>query len=108
WSRTARLFRLVAVSGCSGPSAFSLIASARSKSGRAPQHDCTTFIVPHHVNRDLSFVAYRTDFNSSSPRPAEKSRRRLDGHNQLPKVVLGVKFADGIEVIRSQAQVAAA
>jgi hypothetical protein len=27
---------------------------------------------------------------------------------QLPKVVLGVKFADGIEVIRSQAQVAAA
>jgi putative transposase len=39
---------------------------------------------------------------------AEKSWRRLDGHNQLPKVVLGVKFADGIEVIRSQAQVAAA
>ena len=65
------------------------------------QHDCTTFIVPDHVNRDLSFVAYRTDFNSSSPRPAEKSWRRLDGHNQLPKVVLGVKFADGIEVIRS-------
>jgi putative transposase len=29
--------------------------------------------------------------------------RRLDGHNQLPKVVLGVKFTDGIE-IRSQAQ----
>jgi putative transposase len=39
---------------------------------------------------------------------AEKSWRRLDGHNQLPKVVLGGKFADGIEVIRSQAQVAAA
>ena len=34
--------------------------------------------------------------------------RRLNGHNQLPKVILGVKFADGIEVIRSQAQVAAA
>ena len=32
----ARLLRLVAVSGCSGPSAFSRIASARSKSGRAP------------------------------------------------------------------------
>ena len=31
----ARLLRLVAVSGCSGPSAFSRIASARSKSGRA-------------------------------------------------------------------------
>jgi len=39
---------------------------------------------------------------------AEKNWRRLDGHSQLPKVVLGVKFADGIEVVRSQAQAAAA
>jgi putative transposase len=39
---------------------------------------------------------------------AEKSWRRLDGHNHLPKVILGVKFADGIEVVRSQAQAAAA
>jgi hypothetical protein len=39
---------------------------------------------------------------------AEKSWRRLDGHNQLPKIILGVKFTDGIEVIRSQAQAAAA
>jgi putative transposase len=39
---------------------------------------------------------------------AEKSWRRLDGHNQLPKIILGVKFADGVEVIRSQAQAAAA
>ena len=39
---------------------------------------------------------------------AEKSWRRLDGHSQLPKVVLSVKFADGIEVVRSQAQAAAA
>ena len=31
---------------------------------------------------------------------AEKSWRRLDGHNQLPKVILGVKFADGIEVVK--------
>ena len=30
------------------------------------------------------------------------------GHNQLPKVILGVKFTDGIEVVRSQAQAAAA
>jgi hypothetical protein len=34
---------------------------------------------------------------------AEKSWRRLDGYNQLPKVILGVKLTDGIEVIRSQA-----
>ena len=39
---------------------------------------------------------------------AEKSWRRLDGHNHLPKIVLGVKFTDGIEVVRSQAQIAAA
>jgi transposase-like protein len=39
---------------------------------------------------------------------AEKSWRRLNGHNQLPKVILGVKFADGIEVLRAQAQAAAA
>ena len=39
---------------------------------------------------------------------AEKSWRRLDGHNQLPKVIIGVKFTDGIEVVRSQGQTAAA
>jgi hypothetical protein len=39
---------------------------------------------------------------------AQKNWRRPDGHGQLPKVVLGVKFADGVEVVRSQAQAAAA
>ena len=39
---------------------------------------------------------------------AEKSWRRLDGHNHLPKIILGVKFTDGIEVVRPQAQPAAA
>jgi len=39
---------------------------------------------------------------------AEKSWHRLRGHNQLQKVILGVKFNDGIEVVRSQAQAAAA
>ncbi len=39
---------------------------------------------------------------------AEKSWRRLDGHNQLPKVILGAKFFDEIEVVGSQAQAAAA
>ena len=29
---------------------------------------------------------------------AQKSWRRLDGHNQLPKVLLGVRFPDGLEV----------
>ena len=30
---------------------------------------------------------------------AQKSWRRLDGHAQLPKLILGVKFSDGLEVI---------
>ena len=34
---------------------------------------------------------------------AQKSWRRLDGHNQLPKVIQGVKFTDGIEVAAKQA-----
>jgi putative transposase len=38
---------------------------------------------------------------------AEKSWRCLNGYYHLPKVILGVKFADGIE-IKSQAQPAAA
>jgi transposase-like protein len=39
---------------------------------------------------------------------AEKSWRHLNGHNQLPKMILGVKFTDGIEVVRTQTQAAAA
>jgi hypothetical protein len=29
-------------------------------------------------------------------------------HNQLPKIILGVRFTDGVEVVRPQAQAAAA
>src|SRR3981189_851695 len=39
---------------------------------------------------------------------AEKNWRRLDGHNQLPKIILGVRFTDGIEVVKLKAQAAAA
>src|SRR5260370_33053031 len=42
----------------------------------------------------------------------QKSWRRLDGHNQLPKLIQGVRFTDGIEVVgnpaSSQSQIAAA
>ena len=34
---------------------------------------------------------------------AQKRWRRIDGHNQLPKLIQGVKFADGIEVIGTSA-----
>jgi putative transposase len=43
---------------------------------------------------------------------AQKTWRRLDGHNQLPKIIRGVKFTDGCEVIVKpgylQSQIAAA
>ena len=43
---------------------------------------------------------------------AQKTWRRLDGHNQLPKLIQGVRFTDGIEVATksasSQSQTAAA
>src|SRR6266446_9230109 len=39
---------------------------------------------------------------------AERNWRRLNGHNQLPKIILGIKFTDGMEIVRSQAQPAAA
>ena len=43
---------------------------------------------------------------------AQKSWRRLDGHNQLLKIIEGVKFIDGLEVAAkptdSQPQTAAA
>lgn len=38
---------------------------------------------------------------------AEKSWRRLDGHNQLPKVIQGVRFLDGVEAVRQHHQAAA-
>jgi transposase-like protein len=38
---------------------------------------------------------------------AEKSWRRLDGHNQLPKLILGIKFIDGVEAVRQDHQAAA-
>jgi putative transposase len=39
---------------------------------------------------------------------AETSWHRLRGYNQLPKIIMGVKFNNGIEVVRSQTQIAAA
>ena len=39
---------------------------------------------------------------------AQKSWRRLDGHNQLPKLIQGVQCIDGIEAVRQDAQTAAA
>src|SRR5271165_6545942 len=34
---------------------------------------------------------------------AQKNWRRIDGHNQLPKLIEGVRFTDGIEAIGNSA-----
>jgi putative transposase len=34
---------------------------------------------------------------------AQKSWRCLDGHDQLPKLILGVKFTHGLEVVAKRA-----
>jgi hypothetical protein len=39
---------------------------------------------------------------------AQKSCRRLDGYNQLPKVIEGVKFTNGIAAVRQDVPFAAA
>jgi hypothetical protein len=33
----------------------------------------------------------------------QRSRRCPDGHTELPKRILGVKFADGLEVVQKRA-----
>jgi hypothetical protein len=38
---------------------------------------------------------------------AQKSRHRLDGHNQLPKLIQSAKFTGGIGAVRQDAQTAA-
>ena len=38
---------------------------------------------------------------------ASKTWHRLNGEKQLPKVIEGVRFIDGIEVIKAQSQNAA-
>jgi hypothetical protein len=42
----------------------------------------------------------RSPWSSSWPKPHRKAGGAARGHNQLPKVNQGVKFTDGIEVVR--------
>ena len=62
---------------------------------------------------DLDVVGGADCTNESGGPPWSRSGhlrrgwRRLDGHNQLPKLIAGVKFVDGIEAVRQQHQAAA-
>jgi putative transposase len=52
-------------------------------------------------------INYRSHMIFKLAQAAEKHWRRLDGQNQLPKVILGVCFTDGLEVAKEEAQTAA-
>jgi putative transposase len=56
--------------------------------------------VRHRTIRSKGCMSNRTalDMVFKLVEAAQKSWRCLDGHNQLPKLILGVKFADGLEV----------
>ena len=58
---------------------------------------------PHDPVERLPLQQDRARHGLQAVEAAQKSWRRLDGHNQLPKVIQGVKFTDGIEVAAKQA-----
>jgi len=50
---------------------------------------------PHHPREGLLLQRDRARHGVRLVEAAERSWRRLDGHTLLPKLILGVKFADG-------------
>jgi putative transposase len=66
--------------------------------------------VRHRTVRSKGYLSNKTALATifKLAEAAEKRWRRLDGRNHLPKVVLAVKSAVGIAVVRSQARAAAA
>src|SRR6266581_343471 len=72
--------------------------------------ESTFATVRHRTTRSKGCLSNRTALAMTFKlaQSAETSWHRLRGHNQLPKIIIGVKFNDGIEVVRSQAQTAAA
>jgi putative transposase len=81
------------------------IICARPTSSKARLQLCV--IAPYASKGCLSNRTWLAMIFKLAEAAGKKSWRRLDGHNQLPKVILGVRFADGMEVIRSQHQAAA-
>src|SRR5260370_41534734 len=59
----------------------------------------------HRTVRSKGFLSNKTALAMifKLAEAADGRWRRLDGHNQLPNVVVGVKFADAIELVRSRA-----
>src|SRR4051794_29691272 len=72
--------------------------------------ESTFATVRHRTTRSKGCLSNKTALAMTFKlsQSAEMSWHRLRGYNQLPKIIMGVKFNDGIEVIRSQTQPAAA
>jgi transposase-like protein len=63
--------------------------------------ESTFATVRHRTIRSKGYLSNKTALTMvfKLVEGAQKSWRRLDGHAQLPKLILGVKFSDGLEVI---------
>lgn len=72
--------------------------------------ESTFATVRHRTTRSKGCLSNKTALAMTFKlaQSAENGWNRLRGYNQLPKIIMGVKFDDGIEVVRSQAQTAAA
>src|SRR5437868_10570594 len=72
--------------------------------------ESTFATVRHRTTRSKGCLSNKTALAMTFKlaQSAEMSWHRLRGYDQLPKIIMGVKFNDGVEVIRSQAQTAAA
>ena len=72
--------------------------------------ESTFATVRHRTKRSKGCLSNKTALAMTFKlaQSAETSWHRLRGYNQLPKIIMGVKFNNGIEVVRSQAQTAAA
>jgi len=72
--------------------------------------ESTFATVRHRTTRSKGCLSNKTALAMTFKlaQSAEMSWHRLRGYNQLPKIIMGVKFNDGVEVIKSQTQTAAA
>ena len=72
--------------------------------------ESTFATVRHRTTRSKGCLSNKTALAMTFKlaQSAETSWHRLRGYNQLPKIIMGVKFKDEVEIVRSQAQAAAA
>jgi hypothetical protein len=64
-------------------------------------------LIPHRANQGRAVGDHRSADGFQARQAATKTWRRLKGENQLPKVITGVKFVNGVEWIEPKSQNAA-